>query len=90
MRYELLELLHKPCINILRERRIKRFAVLDGNCTIAVSNKEKQEEFNTHICLRKSKEHSYDDDEIVSIPTVTQEDVKQPLLIGHFYISKAG
>lgn len=28
-------------------------------------------------------------DEIVSIPTATQDDVKQQLLIGHFYISKA-
>lgn len=26
----------------------------------------------THICLRKRKQYSYDDDEIVSITTVTQ------------------
>lgn len=68
----------------------KKYPLLDGNCRIDDSNNEKQEKFNTHICLRKSKQHSYDDDEIVSIPTVTQEDVKQQLLIGHLYISKAG
>lgn len=52
--------------------------------------KKKQDKFNTHICLRKSKQHFDDDDEIVSIPTVTQEDVKQKLLAGHFCTSKAG
>lgn len=62
----------------------KKIPLLDGNCRIADSNKEKQEQFNTHISLTKSKQHSYDDDEIVSIPTVTQEDVKQQLLIEHF------
>lgn len=65
----------------------KIYPLLDGNCRIADSNKEKQEKFNIHFYLRKSKQHSYD--EIVSIPTVIQA-VKQQLLIGYFYISKAG
>lgn len=66
----------------------KKIPLLDKNCRITDINKEK-EKFNTHICLR-SEQHSYDDDEIISIPTVTQEDVKEQLLTGHLYMSKAG
>lgn len=47
---------------------------------------KKSVKFSIHNCLRKSKQHSYDDDLLVSIPI----DVKQWLLIGHFNISKSG
>lgn len=66
----------------------KKNPLFDGNCSIP-DNKEEKHKLSTHICLRKSKQHPYDNDEIVSISTVTQDDVKQQLLIGHFYISKA-